>query len=50
VPEGMRVPPRSLVVGQGRILRQVTEAEIERIDRGAGDYARLTREYASLTR
>jgi carbonic anhydrase/acetyltransferase-like protein (isoleucine patch superfamily) len=50
VPEGMRVPPRSLVIGQGRILRQVTEAEIERIDRGARDYARLTREYASSTR
>jgi carbonic anhydrase/acetyltransferase-like protein (isoleucine patch superfamily) len=50
VPEGMTVPPRSLVIGKGRILRQVTEAEIERIDRGARDYARLTREYASPTR
>jgi carbonic anhydrase/acetyltransferase-like protein (isoleucine patch superfamily) len=50
VPEGMQVPPRSLVIGQGRILRQVSETEIERIDRGAGDYARLTREYASATR
>jgi carbonic anhydrase/acetyltransferase-like protein (isoleucine patch superfamily) len=50
VPEDMQVPPRSLVIGHGRILRQVTDAEIERIDRGARDYARLTREYASATR
>ncbi len=50
VPEGLAVPPRSLVIGNGRILRQVSEAEIERIDRGARDYARLTREYASATR
>jgi carbonic anhydrase/acetyltransferase-like protein (isoleucine patch superfamily) len=50
VPEGMHVPPRSLVIGNGRILREVTDAEIERIERGARDYARLTREYASATR
>ena len=35
VPEGMLVPPRTLVIGQGRMLRDVTEAEIERIERGA---------------
>jgi carbonic anhydrase/acetyltransferase-like protein (isoleucine patch superfamily) len=45
VPEGMHVPARTLLVGQGRILRQVTEAEIERIERGATEYARLAREY-----
>ena len=45
VPEGMRVPPRSLVIGHGRILRGVTDAEVERIERGADDYARLAREY-----
>jgi len=50
VPEGLTIPPRSLVIGHGRILRQVTDAEVERIDRGAHDYARLTREYASATR
>jgi carbonic anhydrase/acetyltransferase-like protein (isoleucine patch superfamily) len=50
VPEGMHVPPRSLVIGNGRILRQVTDDEIARIDRGARDYARLTREYASAMR
>ena len=45
VPEGMDVPPRKLVIGQGRILRDVTEAEIERIEHGAREYARLAREY-----
>jgi carbonic anhydrase/acetyltransferase-like protein (isoleucine patch superfamily) len=45
VPEDMQVPPRSLVIGHGRILRPVTEAEIERIERGADEYARLGRDY-----
>jgi carbonic anhydrase/acetyltransferase-like protein (isoleucine patch superfamily) len=49
VPEGMRVPPRSLVIGHGRILRGVTDAEVERIERGADDYARLAREYRQKT-
>jgi hypothetical protein len=34
-----------LVIGHGRILRDVTDAEIERIEHGATDYARLCREY-----
>jgi carbonic anhydrase/acetyltransferase-like protein (isoleucine patch superfamily) len=45
VPEGMVVPPRTLVIGNGRLLRGVTEAEIERIEHGATDYVRLSREY-----
>ena len=45
VPEGMVVPPRTLVIGQGRLLREVTDAEIARIEHGATDYARLGREY-----
>jgi len=45
IPEGMHVPPRTLVIGHGRILRDVTDAEIERIEHGATDYARLCREY-----
>jgi carbonic anhydrase/acetyltransferase-like protein (isoleucine patch superfamily) len=45
VPEGMDVPPRSLVVGQGRIVRQVTDAEIERIHRTGREYLRLAAEY-----
>lgn len=49
VPAGMIVPPRKLVIGGGRILRDVTDAEIERIDRGAREYVRLGREYAAAT-
>ena len=45
VPEGMVVPSGMLVIGQGRILREVTEAEIERIESGATSYARLGRQY-----
>ena len=45
VPEGMHVPPGKLVIGHGRILRDVTEGEIERIENGATEYTRLAREY-----
>ncbi len=45
VPEGMQVPPRTLVIGHGRQLREVTEAEIQRIESGATGYVRLGREY-----
>jgi len=45
VPEGVVVPPRTLVIGHGRLLREVTDAEIARIEHGATDYARLGREY-----
>jgi carbonic anhydrase/acetyltransferase-like protein (isoleucine patch superfamily) len=45
VPGGMVVPPRTLVIGHGRLLREVTDAEIARIEHGATDYARLAREY-----
>jgi carbonic anhydrase/acetyltransferase-like protein (isoleucine patch superfamily) len=45
VPEGMDVPSRKLLIGNGRILRDVTEAEIERIEHGATEYARLSSEY-----
>ena len=45
VPEGMWVPPRSLVMGQGRIVRAVTEEEIARIRRTATNYLRLAEEY-----
>jgi carbonic anhydrase/acetyltransferase-like protein (isoleucine patch superfamily) len=49
VPEDMVVPPDTLVIGHGRILRAVTQAEIDRIERGATDYVRLCHEYrASL--
>ena len=45
IPEGMVVPTRTLVIGDGRLLREVTAAEIARIEHGATDYARLGREY-----
>jgi carbonic anhydrase/acetyltransferase-like protein (isoleucine patch superfamily) len=49
VPEGMQVPPRMLVLGQGRLVREVTEAEIARIERGATEYARLAAEYCGAS-
>lgn len=46
VPEGKEIPPNSLVVGvPGKILREVTSAERERIERTAGNYVRLGQEY-----
>lgn len=45
VPAGMRVPDGSLVVGQGRIVRQVTADEVARIERTANEYLRLSGEY-----
>jgi carbonic anhydrase/acetyltransferase-like protein (isoleucine patch superfamily) len=45
VPENMDVPEGKLVIGHGRILRDVTDAEIHRIEHGAVEYARLSREY-----
>ena len=47
VPEGMRVPSNSLVIGQGRVLRAVRDDEVARIERGADDYVRLSREHRS---
>ena len=41
-PEGMVVPPQSLVVGvPGRVVRQTTEAERERIRRTVASYLEL---------
>jgi carbonic anhydrase/acetyltransferase-like protein (isoleucine patch superfamily) len=41
-PEGMRVPPDSLVLGvPGRVVRQTTEAERERIGRTVASYLAL---------
>ncbi len=45
VPEGMQIPPRSLVIGRGHIARQVTDAEITRIDHTVSEYLRLSSEY-----
>jgi carbonic anhydrase/acetyltransferase-like protein (isoleucine patch superfamily) len=46
VPEGREIPPRSLVVGTpGKVIREVTEAEYQRIVETASDYQKLAREY-----
>ena len=50
VPEGTQVPPNSLVIGHGRILRQVREDEIARIEHGADEYVRLGREHLATLR
>jgi carbonic anhydrase/acetyltransferase-like protein (isoleucine patch superfamily) len=46
VPEGKEIPPRSLVMGvPGKVVRQVTEEEIERITSGAENYIERGRNY-----
>ncbi|MBV9600386.1 MAG: gamma carbonic anhydrase family protein [Chloroflexi bacterium] len=45
VPENMDVPARKLVIGHGRVLRDVSQTEVDRIESGATEYARLSREY-----
>jgi carbonic anhydrase/acetyltransferase-like protein (isoleucine patch superfamily) len=50
VPEDMVVPPRSLVIGSGRIARLVRDEEIARIERGAVEYARLCRDFRKRAR
>ena len=46
VKENMVVPPRSLVVGvPGKIVRSVTDEELEAIDRSAAGYAKKIRLY-----
>jgi gamma-carbonic anhydrase len=49
VPEGREIPPRSLVVGTpGKVVREITEAEYERICRTSENYQRLGAEYLSM--
>ncbi|HEY3176002.1 MAG TPA: gamma carbonic anhydrase family protein [Candidatus Polarisedimenticolia bacterium] len=46
VKEGWQVPPRSLVLGvPGRIVRQVTNAEVERIQRNWASYVQYAAHY-----
>jgi carbonic anhydrase/acetyltransferase-like protein (isoleucine patch superfamily) len=50
VPEGMVVPPLSLVMGiPGKVVRQVTENEAERAARTARVYRRLAKEYRAIS-
>jgi carbonic anhydrase/acetyltransferase-like protein (isoleucine patch superfamily) len=46
VPEGREIPPRSLVVGTpGKVIREVTEAEYQRIVQTSTNYMRLAQQY-----
>ena len=46
VPEGMQVPPRSLVAGlPGRVRRALTDEDVASIRRFAANYLEYTREY-----
>jgi gamma-carbonic anhydrase len=45
VPAGMHVPPNTLVIGEGRLQRDVRDHELARIEFGAEEYIRLGREH-----
>ena len=48
VAEGTQIPPRSLVVGvPGRVRRELTEAELEKIARNAAVYVEKAERYAA---
>lgn len=47
IPEGKEIPPRSLVVGQpGRVVRQLTDAEVGRIQSTGEKYVARWKAYA----
>lgn len=46
VPEGRRIPSRSLVLGvPGRVVRTLTDTDLERIRHGHAEYLRLMADY-----
>jgi carbonic anhydrase/acetyltransferase-like protein (isoleucine patch superfamily) len=46
IPEGKVIPPRSLVMGTpGKVVRQVTDADVENIKRGVAGYKRNWRRF-----
>lgn len=48
IPEGKVIPPRTMVFGApGKIIRALTDAEVERIGGTAGNYQRNWRKFAS---
>lgn len=48
IPEGKEIPPRSLVVGTpGRVVRQLTDADVERIRRTGASYVARWKQYAA---
>jgi carbonic anhydrase/acetyltransferase-like protein (isoleucine patch superfamily) len=49
VPKGMKIPPRSLVIGTpGKVVRSLTEDEIKSLTDSARGYQTLGATYASL--
>jgi len=49
VPEGKTVPPRTLFVGMpGRVVRELTEADLARVRGGAASYVERARLYRAL--
>jgi carbonic anhydrase/acetyltransferase-like protein (isoleucine patch superfamily) len=48
VPEGRRIPPRSVVMGvPGKVIRPVTDEDVERTRRINAHYQEMARHYAS---
>ena len=48
IPEGKVIPPRTMVFGApGKIVRELTETEVVRINETAGNYQRNWRKYAA---
>ena len=46
VPEGADIPPRSVVMGiPGKVVRQASDADLERIANGSTSYVRRARNY-----
>ncbi len=52
IPEGKEIPPRSLVVGSpGKVIRELTAENVERVKRGAAHYVNNWQRFAAgLTR
>jgi carbonic anhydrase/acetyltransferase-like protein (isoleucine patch superfamily) len=49
VPEGKTFPPRSLVMGSpGRVVRQLTDEDVARLERTAAGYRQRWKRYAQL--
>jgi carbonic anhydrase/acetyltransferase-like protein (isoleucine patch superfamily) len=48
VTEGQIIPPKSLVMGvPGKVVRELQEADIQRIEKAAWDYLRLSQDHYS---
>jgi carbonic anhydrase/acetyltransferase-like protein (isoleucine patch superfamily) len=48
ITEGKKIPPRSVVMGApGRVIRQVTDADVERLAAGAVNYERRWKQFAA---